>query len=114
MIDYILSHSRQLTTRTYKDPTTSPTPTYFAPKNLQKDDIINISSSSTNNINGKDRNQITTKTTSYTTTVPKSKDEEDSGSKIQHENRKNNPTCYYWQFNGDGEIWPKIKQRSKK
>ena len=42
MIDCTLPHSRQSTTRAYKDATPSPTSTHFTPKNLQKDDIINV------------------------------------------------------------------------
>ena len=53
MNDCSLSYSRQSATRTGEDPPSSTIPTYLDPKNLQRDDIINISISSTKNGNGK-------------------------------------------------------------
>lgn len=61
MNDCSLSHSRQSATRTGEDPPSSTIPTYLDPKNLQRDDIINISISSTKNGNGKKKKFQTSK-----------------------------------------------------
>ena len=53
MNNFSLPYSRQSTTRTGKDSSSSKIHAYPSPKNIQKDDIINISSSSTEIVNGK-------------------------------------------------------------
>ena len=45
--DYFLPYSRELINSTGKDPLSSTTSSHSAPKNVQKDDTIHISSTST-------------------------------------------------------------------